>query len=75
MLELVRRCDINKCSFRFVVENDEWIYADAKNDLQYDERTILMVAMLKEVELVVFPAYKDTGTIVRYLEERMAAFI
>lgn len=28
MLELVRRGDISKCSFRFGVEQDEWQYAD-----------------------------------------------
>lgn len=75
MLELVRRGDINKCSFRFVVESDEWIYADDKNGLQYDERTILKFALLKDVALVVFPAYKDTEASVRHLEERKAEFI
>lgn len=72
MLELVRRGDINKCSFRFVVETDEWRYADDKNQLEYDERTIIKFAMLKDVALVVFPAYKDTEANVRHLEERKA---
>ena len=75
MLELVRLGDINKCSFRFVVESDEWIYADDKNGLQYDERTILKFAMLKDVALVVFPAYKDTEASVRHLEQRKVEFI
>lgn len=75
MLELVRRGDINKCSFRFVVESDEWIYADDKNGLQYDERTILKFALLKDVALVVFPAYKDTEASVRHLEQRKVEFI
>lgn len=75
MLELVSRGDINKCSFRFVVESDEWIYADDKNGLQYDERTILKFAMLKDVALVVFPAYKDTEASVRHLEQRKVEFI
>lgn len=75
MLELVRRGDINKCSFRFVVESDEWIYADDKNGLQYDERTILKFALLKDVALVVFPAYKDTEASVQHLEQRKAEFI
>lgn len=75
MLELVHRSDINKCSFRFVVESDEWIYADDKNGLQYDERTILKFAMLKDVALVVFPAYQDTEASVRHLEQRKMEFI
>jgi len=75
MLELVRRGDINKCSFRFVVESDEWVYADDKNGLQYDERTILKFAKLNDVALVVFPAYKDTEASVRHLEQRKVEFI
>lgn len=72
MLELVRRGDINKCSFKFIVESDEWLYADEKNGLQYDERTILKFSKLIDVALVVFPAYKDTEASVRHLEERKA---
>ncbi len=72
MLELVSRGDINQCSFKFVVESDEWLYADKDNGLEYDERTILKISHLKDVSLVVFPAYKDTEASVRHLEERKA---
>lgn len=41
MLELVRRGDISKCSFRFGVAEDAWVYADEQNGLEMDERTIL----------------------------------
>lgn len=75
MLELVRRGDVSKCSFRFVVEKDEWRYQDDKNKLEYDERTILKFAMLKDVALVVFPAYKDTEASARHLEERKAEYL
>ena len=66
MLELVGRGDINQCSFRFSVASDEWVYADEENKLQYDERTILKLSTLKDVSLVVFPAYKDTEASVRH---------
>lgn len=75
MVELVRRGDINKCSFRFIVENDEWLYADEKNGMDYDERTILKVSKLYDCALVVYPAYKDTEASLRKLEERKAAFL
>lgn len=75
MLELVRRGDINKCSFKFIVEKDEWRYADEKNGLEYDERTILRFSSLKDVALVVFPAYKDTEASVRHLEQRKTEFL
>lgn len=75
MLELVRRGDINKCSFKFIVETDEWRYADDKNKLEYDERTIIKFAAIKDVALVVFPAYKDTEASVRHLEERKQQFM
>lgn len=71
MLELVRRGDISKCSFKFVVETDEWRYADDANKLEYDERTVKAIARLYDVSLVTYPAYKDTEASVReHLEQR-----
>lgn len=75
MLELVHRGDINKCSFKFIVESDEWLYADEKNGLEYDERTILRFSKLIDVALVVFPAYKDTEASIRHLEQRKTEFL
>lgn len=75
IVEWVRRGDVNQCSFRFVVEQDEWLYADDKNGKKYDERTILKVSKLYDCALVVYPAYKDTEASVRRLEERKAAFL
>ena len=75
MLELVSRGDINQCSFKFIVEQDEWRYADESNKLEYDERTILKFSTLKDVSLVVYPAYKDTEASVRHLEERKAEYL
>jgi len=71
MLELVKRGDISKCSFKFVVETDEWRYADDSNKLEYDERTVKAIAQLYDVSLVTYPAYKDTEASVReHLEQR-----
>lgn len=75
MVELLRRGDISKCSFRFIVGQDEWLYADEKNGLKYDQRTIVKVSKLFDVALVVYPAYKDTEASVRHLEERKAEYL
>lgn len=75
MLELVRRGDITKCSFRFSVAEDAWVYADEQNGLEVDERTILRFSRLVDVSLVVFPAYPDTEASVRQLEERKKAWL
>ena len=56
MVELVRRGDISKCSFKFTVEEDEWLYASKENGLEYDERTIRRIDKLYDVSLVVYPA-------------------
>lgn len=75
MVELLRRGDISKCSFRFIVGQDEWLYADEKNGLKHDQRTIVKVSKLYDVALVVYPAYKDTEASVRHLEERKAEYL
>lgn len=75
MLELVRRGDVSKCSFRFGVEQDEWQYADEQNGLAIDERTILRFSRVVDVSLVVFPAYPETEASVRHLEERKAEYL
>lgn len=75
ILELVRRGDISKCSFKFKVDNDQWRYADKDNGLEFDERTIEHISKVIDVSLVVFPAYKDTEASVRELEERKAEWL
>lgn len=75
MLELVRRGDVSKCSFRFGVAQDEWQYTDEKNGLAMDERTILKFSRVVDVSLVVFPAYPETEASVRHLEERKAEYL
>ena len=75
MVELVRRGDISKCSFKFTVEEDEWRYADKQNQMEYDERTIRKIDKLYDVSLVVYPAYNDTEAGLRHLEERKRQFL
>ncbi|MEI3541172.1 MAG: HK97 family phage prohead protease [Alistipes onderdonkii] len=75
MVELVRRGDISKCSFRFGVAQDAWVYADEQNGLEMDERTIFKFSRVVDVALVVFPAYQDTEASVRHLEERKAEWL
>ena len=75
MVELVRRGDISKCSFKFTVEEDEWLYASKENGLEYDERTIRKIDKLYDVSLVVYPAYTNTEASLRHLEERKQQFL
>jgi HK97 family phage prohead protease len=75
MLELIRRGDVSKCSFRFGVAQDEWQYADEPNGLAMDERAILKFSRVVDVSLVVFPAYPETEASVRHLEERKAGYL
>lgn len=75
MLELVRRGDVSKCSFRFGVEQDEWQYAATQNGLSMDERTILRFSRVVDVSLVVFPAYPETEASVRHLEEGKTEYL
>lgn len=70
MVELVRRGDINQCSFRFAVSEDKWVYADDENGLERDQRTIIKFSKLYDTALVVHPAYTDTEVSVRHLEQR-----
>lgn len=76
LLENVRRGDVNGCSFIFRAEQDEWVYADAQNGLEYDERTITSIDKVWDVSPVVRPAYTDTEVDVRHaLEVRKQEFI
>lgn len=75
ILEQVRRGDISKCSFRFTVKEDSWVYANESNGIECDERTILKISKLYDVALVVYPAYKDTEVSLRHLEYRKAEYL
>ena len=65
-LELVKRGDLNQCSFGFTVRKDAWSKADGIN-----QRSIKEVGKLLEISLVSIPAYADTDVTVakRSLEQ------
>ena len=62
IMESIDRGDINKMSFGFWTEKDEW---DHKENI----RTLLEVAELVEVSPVTFPAYPSTSVALRRKEQ------
>lgn len=64
--EMIKRGDLNQCSFGFTVRKDSWTKG---NDIMY--RSIDKVGQLFEISLVAIPAYNDTDVTVatRSLEE------
>lgn len=69
LVELVKRGDVNKCSFIMEVSGESWTYADETNGKQYHERTITGISKIWDISQVVYPAYKDTEVSVRSLNE------
>nr|DAE25843.1 MAG TPA: prohead serine protease [Siphoviridae sp. ctu8P6] len=65
-MELVKRGDLNQCSFGFTVAKDKWI--KGQNIMK---RSINKIGSLLEISLVSIPAYDDTDVRVatRSLEE------
>ena len=65
-MELVKRGDLNQCSFGFTVAKDKW--TKTKDIMQ---RSINKIGSLLEISLVSIPAYDDTDVRVatRSLEE------
>ncbi|MHA2069856.1 MAG: HK97 family phage prohead protease [Candidatus Thorarchaeota archaeon] len=63
IIESIKRGDVNKMSFGFTTEKDEWEHK--KNE---SIRTLVKVGELPDVSPVVFPAYPDTTVAVRSLE-------
>lgn len=67
LYENIRLGNITQCSFRFIVEEDAWKYAEDSNEL--DERTITKISHVLDVSPVVYPAYEDTSVQARSFEE------
>lgn len=57
--EMIKRGDLNQCSFGFTVREDSWTKS---NDIMY--RSIDKVGQLFEISLVAIPAYDDTDVTV-----------
>ena len=63
-IELMRRGDINKMSFGFIVDKDKW-----KESERGYVRTVQEVKRLIDVSLVTRPAYPQTSAAVRSLDD------
>lgn len=59
-LELVKRGDLNQCSFGFTVEDDSWM--NGEEGMMH--RSINKIGKLLEISLVSIPAYADTDVTV-----------
>lgn len=76
LLENIKRGDITECSFVFNVDKDEWIYANAENGLEHDQRTITSISKVWDISPVVRPAYGNTEVSARSaLEKRKEEYI
>lgn len=67
LYENIRLGNISQCSFKFIVEEDAWKYAE--DDNQLDERTITKISTVLDVSPVVYPAYEDTSLEARSFED------
>ena len=65
--ELVKRGDISQCSFAFTVKEENWNYST--EDDQLDERTIVKFGEIRDISLVVNPAYEGTSVDARSAEQ------
>lgn len=65
LMELVNRGDINQCSFKFSIKEDDWVDEEDRGWV----RTIKKVRKLYDVGPVTFPAYSTTDVSVRSFEE------
>jgi hypothetical protein len=61
-LKLVREGLINKQSFCFVIDEDEWVYREGK---EKDHRIIKRIGKVFDTALVTFPAYPQTSVGIR----------
>ena len=71
--EMVKRGDLDECSFAFRVSKDEWRYAYENDDLDVDERVIKEISIVPEITLATFGAYKTTSVDLRTYEEAKKA--
>ena len=73
MLELVRRGDVNQCSFAFTVEEETWTWRTELNGMEYDLREIISISKVYDFSLVVHPAYPSTEAHTRTYQEFRSA--
>lgn len=73
VLEMVKRGDIDSCSFCFIVNETLWREAPEGSDLE--EREIVSVSEVYDVSPVIYPAYSQTSVAVRSLEQERDSFL
>lgn len=77
ILEMIKRGDLDECSFAFRVGKQKWTFADETEGITIDERVIEEISAIPEITLAPFGAYKNTSVGMRSqemaLEERNKA--
>jgi HK97 family phage prohead protease len=77
ILEMIKRGDLDECSFAFRVGKQTWTWAEETEGITIDERVIEEISAIPEITLAPFGAYKNTSVGLRSkeaaLEERNKA--
>ena len=68
ILTLIRRGDIEGCSFAFVVRESYWEWLSDEDPAQLDQRTIMKISEVFDVSVVTHPAYEQTSVDARSAE-------
>ncbi|MBP5172787.1 MAG: HK97 family phage prohead protease [Bacteroidales bacterium] len=68
ILELIRRGDIEGCSFAFVVRESAWEWLSDEDPAQLDLRKIVKISDVFDVSVVTHPAYEQTSVDARSAE-------
>lgn len=68
ILTLIRRGDIEGCSFAFVVRESSWEWLSDADPAQLDQRTIMKISEVFDVSVVTHPAYEQTSVDARSAE-------
>ena len=68
ILTLIRRGDIEGCSFAFVVRESSWEWLSDEDPAQLDQRTIMKISDVFDVSVVTHPAYEQTSVDARSAE-------
>lgn len=73
LLELIRRGDIQGCSFAFIVRKSSWEWLSDEDPTQLDQREILEISDVFDVSVVTHPAYQQTSVDARSAERERDA--
>ena len=68
ILTLIRRGDIEGCSFAFIVRENKWEWLSDEDPSLLDQRTITKISAVYDVSVVTHPAYEQTSVDARSAE-------